>query len=62
MKLQDTYENYEINYYSEILCSTNKMSLESARRLLRQGQALLGWNIEQIFEQINSTTSARVNA
>ena len=58
----ETYEQYEIRYYSEILCSTNRISLESARRLLAQGKALLGWNLEQIFEQISQTTSERVGA
>lgn len=58
----ETYEQYEIRYYSEILCSTNNISLESARRLLAQGQALLGWNLEQVFNRISQTTSARVGA
>lgn len=58
----ETYEQYEIGYYSEILCSTNNISLESARRLLAQGKALLGWSLEQIFEQISQTTSERIGA
>ena len=52
--LKDDYYEYSLNFHSEQICASTKLSMAEARMLLIQGVYLLDMDMEQVTVKIIS--------